>query len=52
MATVPHQSTARDRSRDTGLAMVLLLLLAHAATRRNGFVTAALVVYEARRQRS
>ena len=37
-------STPRDRSRDTGLAMVLLLLIAHAATRRDGFTTAALAV--------
>jgi hypothetical protein len=36
-------STARDRSRDTGLAMVLLLLIAHAATHRDGFATAAVV---------
>ena len=37
-------SSPRDRSRDTGLALVLLLLLAHAATRRDGFATAAIVV--------
>jgi hypothetical protein len=33
-----------DRSRDTGLALVLLLLIAHFATGRGGFDTAALVV--------
>lgn len=37
-------SSPRDRSRDTGLALVLLLLLLHAATRRDGFATAAIVV--------
>jgi saxitoxin biosynthesis operon SxtJ-like protein len=37
-------STVRDRSRDTGLALVLLLLIAHAATGRDAFTTAALVV--------
>ena len=37
-------SSPRDRSRDTGLALVLLLLIAHAATRRDGFATAAIVV--------
>ena len=37
-------SSPRDRSRDTGLALVLLLLLAHAATRRDGFATAAIAV--------
>ena len=37
-------SSPRDRSRDTGLALVLLLLLAHAATRRDGFATAAIVL--------
>jgi hypothetical protein len=41
---VTDSSTPRDRSRDTGLAMVLLLLIAHAATGRDGFTTAALVV--------
>ena len=37
-------STTRDRSRDTGLALVLLLLIAHLTTKRDGFTTAALVV--------
>ncbi len=37
-------TTTRDQSRDTGLAMVLLLLLAHATWGRDGFATAALVV--------
>ena len=37
-------SSPRDRSRDTGLALVLLLLIVHAATRRDGFATAAIVV--------
>ena len=37
-------STTRDRSRDTGLALVLLLLILHLATGRDGFATAALVV--------
>lgn len=37
-------SSPRDRSRDTGLALVLLLLIAHAATHRDGFATAAIVV--------
>jgi hypothetical protein len=41
---VTDKTTPRDRSRDTGLAMVLLLLIAHAATGRDGFTTAALVV--------
>jgi hypothetical protein len=41
---VTDRSTPRDRSRDTGLAMVLILLIAHAATGRDGFTTAALVV--------
>jgi hypothetical protein len=36
--------TARDRSRDTGLALVLVLLIAHATTGRDVFTTAALVV--------
>ena len=37
-------STTRDRSRDTGLALVLILLIAHKATERDSFTTAALVV--------
>ena len=37
-------SSPRDRSRDTGLALVLLLLIAHATTHRDGFATAAVVV--------
>ena len=37
-------SSPRDRSRDTGLALVLLLLIVHAATRRDGFATAAIAV--------
>ena len=37
-------SSPRDRSRDTGLALVLLLLLAQLATGRRGLVTAAVVV--------
>jgi hypothetical protein len=37
-------ATVRDRSRDTGLALVLLLLLAHAGSKRDVFATAALVV--------
>jgi multisubunit Na+/H+ antiporter MnhG subunit len=41
---VNDASSPRDRSRDTGLALVLLLLIAHAATRRDGFATAAIVV--------
>jgi len=41
---VTDPSTPRDRSRDTGLAMVLLLLIAHAATGRDGFTSAALIV--------
>jgi hypothetical protein len=40
---VTDASSPRDRSRDTGLALVLLLLIAHAATRRDGFATAAIV---------
>ena len=36
-------SSSRDRSRDTGLALVLLLLIVHAATKRDGFATAAIV---------
>jgi hypothetical protein len=35
--------STRDRSRDTGLALVLVLLLAHAATRDDRFATAAIV---------
>jgi len=44
--TIPMKAatTPRDQSRDTGLAMVLLLLLAHATWRRDGLATAALVV--------
>jgi ABC-type nitrate/sulfonate/bicarbonate transport system permease component len=41
---VTDASTPRDRSRDTGLALVLLLLIAHLSTGRRGLVTAALVV--------
>jgi hypothetical protein len=44
---VTDASTRRDRSarsRDTGLALVLLLLIAHLTTRRDGFATAAMVV--------
>jgi len=41
---VNDTSSPRDRSRDTGLALVLLLLIVHAATRRDGFATAAIVV--------
>ena len=37
-------STPRDRSRDTGLALVLLLLIAQLTTGRRGFTTAAIVV--------
>ena len=38
-------STPRDRSRDTGLALVLLLLIAHLGDAAgDGFTTAALVV--------
>ena len=37
-------SSLRDRSRDTGLALVLLLLIAHLATGRRGLVTGAVVV--------
>ena len=36
-------STPRDRSRDTGLALVLLLLIAQLATGRQGLITAAVV---------
>ena len=36
-------STPRDRSRDTGLALVLLLLIAQLATGRRGLTTAAVV---------
>lgn len=36
--------TTRDRSRDTGLAAVLILLIAHYATARDAFATAALAV--------
>src|SRR5687767_13054440 len=38
-----HTSTPRDRSRDTGLALVLLLLIAQLATGRRGLTTAAVV---------
>lgn len=41
---IRSRHTARDRSRDTGLAIVLLLLIAHGATGRDGFATAAAVV--------
>ena len=37
-------SSPRDRSRDTGLALVLLLLLFQLATGRRGLTTAAVVV--------
>ena len=43
-APISGASTTRDRSRDTGLALVLILLIAHMATGRDGFTTAALVV--------
>jgi len=43
-ALISGASTTRDRSRDTGLALVLVLLIAHMATGRDGFTTAALVV--------
>jgi hypothetical protein len=42
--TVHDASTPRDRSRDTGLALVLVLLIAHLASGRDVLVTAALVV--------
>jgi len=38
-----HAHTPRDRSRDTGLALVLLLLIAQLATGRRGLTTAAVV---------
>jgi len=38
------KSVTRDESRDTGLAMVVLLLVAHLATKRDGLVPAAMVV--------
>jgi ABC-type nitrate/sulfonate/bicarbonate transport system permease component len=41
---VTDASSPRDRSRDTGLALVLLLLIATLTTGRRGLVTAALVV--------
>jgi hypothetical protein len=41
---VTDTSSPRDRSRDTGLAMVLLLLLAQLATGRRGLTTAAAIV--------
>ena len=37
-------SSPRDRSRDTGLALVLLLLITQLATGRRGLTTAAIVV--------
>jgi hypothetical protein len=40
---VTGPSSARDRSRDTGLALVLLLLIAQLATGRQGLITAAVV---------
>jgi hypothetical protein len=40
---VNDASSARDRSRDTGLALVLLLLLAQLATGRQGLVGAAVI---------
>jgi uncharacterized membrane protein YgdD (TMEM256/DUF423 family) len=41
---VNDASSPRDRSRDTGLAMVLLLLIGHTATHRDVFATAAIAV--------
>jgi hypothetical protein len=44
---VTDASTRRDRSarsRDTGLALVLLLLIAHLTTKRDAFATAAMAV--------
>ena len=38
-----NTSSQRDRSRDTGLALVLLLLIAEMSTGRRGFTTAAIV---------
>jgi hypothetical protein len=40
---VTDASRQRDRSRDTGLALVLLLLIAQLATGRQGLITAAVV---------
>jgi hypothetical protein len=40
---VTGPSSARDRSRDTGLALVLLLLIAQLVTGRQGLTTAAVV---------
>ena len=39
-----HLPSPRDRSRDTGLAVVLLLLLVQLATGRRGLTTAAAIV--------
>ena len=41
--TVTDTSTPRGRSRDTGLALVLLLLIAQLSTGRRGLTTAAIV---------
>jgi saxitoxin biosynthesis operon SxtJ-like protein len=41
---VTDVSSPRDRSRDTGLALVLLLLLVQLATGRRGLTTAAAIV--------
>jgi hypothetical protein len=40
---VTGPSSARDRSRDTGVALVLLLLIAQLVTGRQGLTTAAVV---------
>jgi uncharacterized membrane protein YgdD (TMEM256/DUF423 family) len=39
------QKTTKDQSRDTGMAMVLLLLLIFLKTRRNGLLYAAVILH-------
>lgn len=40
-----RRKMTKDQSRDTGMAMVLLLLIVFIRTRRNGFLWAALVLH-------
>lgn len=40
-----YKKMTKDQSRDTGMAMVLLLLIVYLRTRRNGFIWAALALH-------
>jgi len=45
MSELWRRTVTRDESRDTGMAMVLLLLILFASTRRNGLLLSAVVVH-------